>query len=83
MYAFFKPTPSIVYISDCCVHVFECSATQCMGRGNSCMVRCYLDTGDAKSTSNAEADKARDVHAAHEAISIIKLANGSIMDAFE
>lgn len=61
------------------------------------MVRRYLDTGDAKSTSNlrkhakicwgeeaiAEADKTRDVHGAREAISLMKLANGSIMDAFE
>ena len=97
VYAFFKPTPSVVYINDRRVHVLECSATRCMGKGNGRMVRRYLDTGDAKSTSNlrkhakicwgedvmAEADKTKDVHAAREAVSKMKSANGSITDAFE
>ena len=97
VYAFFKPTPSVVYINDRRVHVFECSATRCMGKGNGRMVRRYLDTGDAKSTSNlrkhakicwgedvmAEADKTKDVHAAREVVSKMKSANGSITDAFE
>jgi hypothetical protein len=61
------------------------------------MVRRYLDTGDAKSTSNlrkhakicwgedvvGDADKIKDVHAAREALGKMKLANGSITDAFE
>ena len=97
MYAFFKPIPSIVYINDRRVHVFECSAARCMGKGNGRLVRRYLDTGDAKSTSNlrkhvkicwgedvmAEADKTKDVHAARDAVSKMKLGNGSIMEAFE
>jgi hypothetical protein len=97
VYAFFKPTPSAVYINARRVHVFECSATRCKGKSNGRMVRRYLDTGDAKSTSNlckhakicwgedamAEADKTRDVHAAREAVSNMKLANRSIMEAFE
>ena len=34
IYVFFKPMPSIVYIKDRRVHVFECAATRCMGKGN-------------------------------------------------
>jgi len=52
IYVFFEPTPKIEYIKERCVHVFECSATRCMGKGNGWVVRRYLDTGDAKSTSN-------------------------------
>ena len=52
MYIFFKQTPSIEYIKDRRVHVFECAAKHCMGKVNGRMVRRYLDTGDAKSTSN-------------------------------
>ncbi|KAF8150995.1 hypothetical protein B0H34DRAFT_825183 [Crassisporium funariophilum] len=94
VYAFFKPSASVVYIDNRRVHVFECSATCCMG---GCMVRCYLDTGDTKSTSNlrkhakicweedivGDANKTKDVHAACEALAKIKSANGSITDAFE
>ena len=56
------------------VHVFECYAKHCKGKGNGRFVRRYLDTTDAKSTSNlrkhakicfgdeevASADKTRD-----------------------
>src|SRR5271155_3047864 len=52
IYVFFKSTPSIQYIKERCVHVFECSAVCCMGKGNGRHVCHYLDTGDAKSTSN-------------------------------
>src|SRR6266446_7286030 len=52
IYVFFKPTPSIEYIKECRVHVFECKAKHCKGKGNSHMVQRYLDMGDAKSTSN-------------------------------
>ena len=68
-----------------------------MGKGNSHMVCRYLDTGDAKSTSNlhkhaktcwgedivGDADKTKDVYAAHEALAKAKSANGSITDVFE
>jgi hypothetical protein len=40
------------YINDHCVHIFECDATHCMGKGNGRMVHQYLDTGDTKSMSN-------------------------------
>jgi hypothetical protein len=50
VYVFFKPTPSIEYINERRVHVFECSAKHCKGKGNGRMVRRYLDTSDAKST---------------------------------
>ena len=52
MYLFFKQRPSVEYINNHHVHIFECSATCCMGKGNGQMVCHYLDTGDAKSTSN-------------------------------
>src|ERR1700722_4132640 len=52
VYVFLKQTPSIEYIKDRHVHVFECAAARCMGKGNGRMVRRYLDTGDCKSTSN-------------------------------
>ena len=97
MYIFFKQTPSIKYIKDRRVHVFECAATCCMGKGNGRMVRRYLDTGDAKSTSNlrkhakicwgedavAAADNTKDVRAACEALGKLNLVDGSITVAFE
>jgi len=95
VYAFFKPTPLIEYIKDRRVHVFECNAKHCKGKGNRRMVRRYLDTSDAKSTSNlckhakvcwgeeevATADKTRDANTAREALK--KSRDGSITEAFE
>jgi hypothetical protein len=95
IYAFFKPTPSIEYVKDRRVHVFECSARHCKGKGNGRMVRRYLDTGDAKSTSNlrkhakvcwgvetvAEADEKRNLGAALDGLK--KFKDGSITEAFE
>lgn len=52
IYAFFIPTPSTEYINDSCVHIFECSAKSCKGKGNGCLVCRYLDTSDCKSTGN-------------------------------
>jgi hypothetical protein len=52
IYVVFKPTPTIEYIKGRRVHVFECAATHCKGKGNGRTVRRYLDTGDAKSTGN-------------------------------
>jgi hypothetical protein len=89
--------PSIEYIKERRVHVFECAAKRCMGKGNGRMVRRYLDTGDAKSTSNlrkhakvcwgeeavAAADKTRDVRSAREALEKLNLVDGSITAAFE
>ena len=82
IYVFFKLMPSIVYIKGRHVHVFECAATRCMGKGNVCMVCQYLDTGDAKSTGNlwkhakicwgeeavSAADNTKDVRASCEAL---------------
>jgi hypothetical protein len=95
IYAFFKPTVTIEYIRDRRVHVFECSARHCKGKGNGRMVRRYLDTSDAKSTSNlrkhakvcwgeeevAGADRTKDVHTAREALKNRR--DGSITQAFE
>ena len=52
IYVFFKPTPSIEYIKGRRVHVFKCTAPICKGKANGRNVRRYLDTSDAKSTSN-------------------------------
>ena len=95
VYVFFKPTPSIEYIKDRRVHVFECRAKHCKGKVNGRMVRRYLDTSDAKSTSNlrkharlcwgvetvAAADEARNMGAALEMLTLHK--DGSIAEAFE
>lgn len=97
MYVFFKQTPSIEYIKDRRVHISECAAARCMGQINGRMVRRYLDTGDAKSTSNlrkhakicwgeeavAAADDTRDVRAACEALKKIKSVDSSITEAFK
>jgi hypothetical protein len=67
------------------------------GKGNGRIVRRYLNTGDAKSTSNlrkhakicwgedavAAADGTRNVQAARKALGKIQSANSSITDLFE
>jgi hypothetical protein len=97
VYIFFKPTPAIEYIKERRVHVFECAAKHCHGRGNGRQVRQYLDTGDAKSTSNlrkhakicwgeeavAAADNTKDIKAAREALGKMKNVDGSITAVFE
>jgi hypothetical protein len=97
IYVFFNQSPSIVYINDRRVHEFECAATHCKGKGNGRIVRRYLDTGDAKSTSNlrkhakicwgddavAAADSTRNVQAAREVLAKMKPGNSSITQAFE
>lgn len=97
IYVFFKPTPSIEYIKGRRVHVFECSATHCLGKGNGRMVRRYLDTSDAKSTGNlrkhakicwgeeavAAADNTKDVRAAREVLGKMKSVDSSITAAFK
>ena len=94
-YIFFKPTPSIEYIKECHVHVFECNTKHCKGKGNSCMVCRYLDTSDAKSTSNLHkhakvcwgeeivvaADQTQDIDIACEGLG--KRKDRSITEAFE
>jgi hypothetical protein len=86
-----------VYIKERRVHEFECAATHCKGKGNGRIVRCYLDTGDAKSISNlrkhakicwgedavAAADGTKNVQAAHEALGKIRPANSLIADIFQ
>ena len=68
-----------------------------MGKGNGCIVRRYLDTGDAKSTSNlrkhmkicwgedavAAADGTRNVQAAREVLGKMVSGNSSITQAFK
>jgi hypothetical protein len=95
IYVFFKPIPSIEYIDERRVHVFECSARHCKGKGNGRMVRRYLDTSDAKSTGNlrkhakvcwgletvSAADETRNINDARKALEKVK--DGSITEAFE
>jgi len=53
IYAFFKSSPAIRYIGSRRVHVFECLAENCKGKGkNPRYVNRYLDKADARSTSN-------------------------------
>ena len=78
------------------MHVFECAAGRCKGK-NGRDVCCYLDTGDAKSTSNmrkhakicwgadtvAAADATRDLDTAREVLAKSRLKDDSITAAFE
>ena len=47
---FFKPMPTVEYIDGCKAHVFECAARSCCCRSR--LVWWFLDTGNAKLTSN-------------------------------
>ncbi|KAF8264316.1 hypothetical protein EI94DRAFT_1593729, partial [Lactarius quietus] len=93
--AFFKPMLIVEYIDQHKAHVFECAAHSCHGRSR--FVRRYLDTVDAKPTSNSRrhaklcwgeetvtmADDAHDAKTACEALRHGKKVNGSIMSAFQ
>jgi hypothetical protein len=97
VYVFFKPMATVEYVNERRVHVFECAAKFCKGRGNGRYVRRYLDTSDAKSTSNlrkhakvcwgeeavAAAYTTKDVKAAREALASSKQIDGSITAVFE
>ena len=92
---FFKPIPSIQYLQNRKAHVFECAACQCLSRTR--LVRQFLDTRDAKSTSNLRhhakicwgeeaieaADGTRDVKAARMALRNLKTKNRSITAVFQ
>ncbi|KAF8549898.1 hypothetical protein OG21DRAFT_1488178 [Imleria badia] len=92
VYAFFDPIPAICEINGHRVHEFTCSA-----RGCKVKVRRYLDTLDARSTSNMckhvkgcwgtnaleAADSAKDVDEAQTKIAGSILRDGSITAAFE
>jgi hypothetical protein len=47
---FFKPMLTVKYIDACKAHVFECAVRSCHCKSR--LVHCFLDTGNAKSTSN-------------------------------
>jgi hypothetical protein len=95
IYVFFGPTPSIEYVDGRKAHVFKCGAGHC--RCKSRLVCCFLDKGDAKSTSNlrrhakqcwgeetvAAADNTRDVKAMRDALANHKDVDGSITAAFQ
>ena len=89
IYAFYKPTPAIGYEGGRRYYEFKCAAKGCK-KG----IRRYLDTKDAKSTSNMRkhakncwgadtvlaADNAKDVGMARD---ILKQRDSSITAAFE
>lgn len=90
--------PLIDYIKTRRVHVFVCGAVKCKGTGQyGRHVRRYLDTGDAKSTSNlrrhakgcwgteaiSAADNTKDVFAARDAMAKATPRDGSLLSAFE
>lgn len=90
--------PIIDYVAGRRTHIFECNAKICKGKGqNGRNVRRYLDTSDAKSTSNLRrhakvcwgeeaveaASQTKDVHAARDAMSKAKPKDGSITAVFE
>ena len=53
IYAFFQARPSAEIMNGRRCHEFICAATHCKGKGSRPrIVRRFLDTGDAKSTSN-------------------------------
>ena len=97
IYVFFNLIPTIEYIKEQHVHMFECATTCCKGKINGHMVRRYLNMGDATSMSNlrkhakicwgeeavAAADNTKDVNAAHEALGKMKSVDSSIMATFE
>ena len=101
VYAFFHPVPSIDYVGHPPrrVHVFECNAKSCKGRGmNRRHVWRYLDTTDGKSMGNlrcharvcwgeevmAGADATKSHHVAREVVGkSLTMPNGSITAMFE
>ena len=94
---FFKPVPTVEYIKELHVHVFECAAVNCLGKGNGWFVCRYLDTGDAKSTRNlpkhakicwgeqvvAATVKKHNVWSAQEALAGLKSVDSSITSTFQ
>ncbi|KAG0691842.1 hypothetical protein DFH29DRAFT_986087 [Suillus ampliporus] len=92
IYAFFKPFPIIEHNNGCCYHKFTC-----MAKGCSKKICRFLDTKDARSTSNMHkhaqncwgkdiiksADNAKSCNMVHESIVKVILTNGSIVALFE
>jgi hypothetical protein len=83
-------------VNNRCIHVFECAAGKCQGKGGQ-DVRRYLDTDDAKSTSSLRrhakncwgdevveaADGTKDLESARVVLTKTKLRDGSITAEFE
>jgi len=77
------------------MHVFECAVGKC--KGKKWFVCCYLDTSDARSTSNLRhhakacwgdeavdaADATKDKNTVQAALESLKMVNGSIKAAFQ
>ncbi|KAH7926229.1 hypothetical protein BV22DRAFT_986403, partial [Leucogyrophana mollusca] len=92
IYAFFVPTPTVRYLKGRCYHEFHCMAKGCKEG-----IRRYLDTKDAKSTSNMRkhvrtcwgedvlntVDEAKNATVARDTIITALLETGTITAAFE
>ncbi|KAG0702816.1 hypothetical protein DFH29DRAFT_982210 [Suillus ampliporus] len=50
IYAFFRPVPTVEYVNGCRCHTFQCATKHCKVKSRG--VRRFLDTTDAKLTSN-------------------------------
>jgi hypothetical protein len=99
IYAFFHARPSIEIVNGRRCHEFICSASHCKGKGSRPRRVCrFLDTGDARSTSNLrkhakqcwgadiieKADEVRDQASVREGLAAAKTLNdGTITAAFE
>jgi hypothetical protein len=93
IYVFFHENPKIEVKDGRRTHLFTCAATRCKGR-NGRIVRRFLDTGDAKSTSNlckhakncwskeavAAADECSSISSARSVLSKMDLKDGSIAE---
>jgi hypothetical protein len=99
IYGFFEPRPSVEIVKGRRCHEFKCGALHCKGKGSKArIVRRFLDTGDAKSTSNlrkhakvywgvdlvTQADETRDLASIRKGLAAArKLNNGTITACFE
>lgn len=99
IYAFFEPRPSVEIVNGRRCHEFKCGAPHCNGKGSKArIVRRFLDTGDAKSTSNlrkhakvcwgvdlvTQADETRDIASIRKGLAAAKkLKDGTITACFE
>ena len=97
IYVFFNCLPRIKYVDSHQVHVLECAASHCKGKHGQ-DVRCFLDTGNVKSTSSlhqhakmcwgdetiSATDKIKDLDGTCAILAKSGLKrNGSITEAFE
>ena len=92
VYAFFEPVPTVRVLNGRYIHEFKCSTRGCKSK-----IQCYLNTKDARSTSNMQkhvktcwgkeildtADSAKDASKVQTKIIYTFRQNGSITKAFK